>query len=92
MAAKSGHQLSTLVASLHYQLGGRYPLTVQFPHQLAGKQVRVWLIDRNHADAYDAGPSHAQLRPTSQKLSPRGQLQLSLPARAVLLIEESPAS
>ena len=91
IAAKSGHQLSTLVASLHYQLGGRYPLTVQFPRQLAGKQVRVWLIDRNHADAYDAGPAHARLHPISQKLSPRAQLQLSLPARAVLLIEESGA-
>jgi hypothetical protein len=87
IGAKARRQLSTLVVSLHYQLGGRFPLTVQLPRKLAGEKVRVWLIDRRHADAYDAGPSHTRLHPTTRELSGHAQLALSLPARAVVLVQ-----
>jgi hypothetical protein len=87
ISAKNRHQLSTLVVSLHYQLGGRFPLTVQLPRKLAGETVHVWLIDRHHADGYDAGPSHTRLHPTTRKLNGRAQLALSLPARAVVLVQ-----
>lgn len=87
IASKSRHQLATLVVSLHYQLGGRFPLTLRFPRRLAGKRVRISLIDRNHADAYDAGPAHTRLHPTSQLLSKRAQLTLSLRARSVVLVQ-----
>jgi hypothetical protein len=87
ISAKNRHELSTLVVSLHYQLGGRFPLTVQLPRKLAGEKVHVWLIDRHHADAYDAGPSHTRLHPTTRKLNGHAQVALSLPARAVVLVQ-----
>lgn len=86
-ASKDRHVLAALVVSLHYQLGGHFPLTVQMPRRFAGRAVRVWLIDRHHADAYDAGPGRARLHPTTRRLSGRAQLQLSLPARAIVLIQ-----
>jgi hypothetical protein len=87
IASKNRHRLAALVVSLHYQLGGRFPLTLRFPRSLAGKRVRISLIDRNHADAYDAGSQHARLHPTSQLLSKRAQLKLSLRARSVVLVQ-----
>jgi hypothetical protein len=87
IASKKKHQLSTLVVSLHYQLGGRYAVNVQLPRALAREKVRVWLIDRHHADAYDAGPSHTRLHPTTHQLNGRAQLALSLSARAVVLVQ-----
>ena len=87
IASKNRSRLAALVVSLHYQRTGRFPLTLQLPRSLAGRRVRISVIDRNQADAYDAGPGHARLHPTSQLLSKRAQLHLSLGAREVVLVE-----
>jgi hypothetical protein len=88
IASKNRSRVAALVVSVHYQRGGRFPLTLQFPRRLAGRRVRISLIDRSHADAFD-DPGHARLHPTSQLLSKQAQLQLSLGARAVVLVEAS---
>jgi hypothetical protein len=87
IASKNRRNLAALIVSLHYQLGKSYGLTLQFPRRLAAKKVRVWLIDRKHADAYDAGPQRARLHPSSHVLSRRATLRLSLAARAVVLVD-----
>ncbi len=91
VASKGRDVFTALVVSLHYQLGREYPLTVRFPRRLAGDRVRVWLIDRHHADATDAGVRHAQLKPVTRRLDSRAQVALAVPARAVLLIEAPPS-
>jgi hypothetical protein len=87
VGAKNRHRLAVLIDSFHYQLGGRFPLALQLPRRLARRGVRVWVIDRHHADAYDAGPHHAQLSAISERLSAHAQLHLTLPARAVMLVD-----
>ena len=89
IAAKDTDRLAVLVASQHYQLGQRFPLTLQFPRRLARHKATVWLIDRHHADAYDAGSRYAQMRPRSAVLSGDAQLRASLLPRAVALVEVS---
>lgn len=87
VAGRSRRQTDALVASLHYQTGRRYALTVQMPRRLRGRRARIWLIDARHADAYDAGSRHAQLRPSVVRLSTAAQLHLMLAARAVVLVQ-----
>lgn len=86
LAAKDRRTLAVLIVSLHYP-SGRFGVTLEAPKGLAGRTVRIWLVDRRHADAYDAGPRHAALRSTTRTLSGSGQLHLLLPARAVALVQ-----